>query len=93
MKHYNKPTLAYAAARRHVARHGGTAAVIETLDLPDTYQVGTLYEVRRLASTRKLRTCKLFLGITGRRNQDKRSFGSNPIMELDTALLCGGGNA
>ena len=88
MKQYNRPKLAYEAARRHVARHGGSAAVVETMDLPGTYHVGTLYEVRQLASCVKVVTCRLFYGITGRRYQQRRPHGANPIIEMDTALLC-----
>ena len=91
MKQYNKPELAYAAARRHVGAHGGSAAVIQTDGLPGTYQVGNMHEVRLIASETKVRTCKLFYGITGRLYQKKNPGRSNPIMELETALLCGEG--
>lgn len=85
MKHYNKQDLAYAAARRHIARHGGSAAVIETEDLPGTFQVGTMGEVRTRRESGKVTSCKLFYGVSSRRHHGDKSK-APAILEIDTAL-------
>lgn len=85
MKAYSKQTSAYAAARRHVLAYGGSAAVIETTDLPGMFQVGTMSEVRTRRTGGKVTTCKLFYGITDRRHHRGKS-GAASILELNTAL-------
>ncbi len=90
---YNKLDLAHAAARRLVAQYGGSAAVVETSDLPGVYTVGTLPAIRQLASKVKVTTCRLFYGITDRKHQIRRTKAGlesvEPcVLEMDTALLC-----
>lgn len=64
MKAYSQLATATNAARRHVKNNGGGAAVIETSDLPGMYQVGTLFEARRIAQTQNVLTCRLTYGAT-----------------------------
>lgn len=84
MKAYSKKQTAYESARRHCRQYGGTVAVIETLDLPGRFQVGTMSEVKT-SPTGEVQTCKLFYGLRG------KSAGPKPIIELDTALGCDSG--
>lgn len=84
MKTYNKQNSAFEAARRHVRRYGGTAAVIETSDLPGVFQVGTMTEVKTRPGGR-VQTCQLFYGVTERRHNQGKS-GAVTVLELNTAL-------
>jgi len=86
MKQYNKLESAEAAARRHVERYGGGAAVVQSDDLPNMYLVGTVHEVRRMSRQSKLTTCRMFYGITGRRHQTDPNQ-SKPVLSLEAALL------
>ena len=70
--------------------------MVETSDLPGIYTVGTLPAIRHLASKVKVTTCRLFYGITDRKHQIRRKeAGLGPgepcILEMNTALLCEGG--
>ncbi len=85
MKAYRKENTAYDAARRHVQRYGGKAAVIQTTDLPGMFQVGTMAEVRTRRNGGRVLSCKLFYGVTDRRHNAGKS-GAATILELNTAL-------
>ena len=87
MKAYNQLELACSAARRHLARFGGSAAVIQTTDLPGMFQVGTMHEARQIGRTQHITACRLFYAMTDRRHQRYQVAPKFPVVEIETSLL------
>ena len=85
MKAYRHFESACAAARGHVETFGGGAAVIETLDLPGMFQVGTMTEAKMVAKNQRVTFSRLFLGISRRRHLNPRK--TFPVIEVVSALL------